>query len=468
MSIFYRPTDGVAADIIPLYYDGEYHLFYLKDYRDPQGHGEGTPWWHLVTRDFVTFHDWGEALPRGGAGEQDLYVFTGSALAAGNGFHIYYTGHNPHFRKAGAPEQAVMHATSADLRLWHKRPDHTFFPPPSRYEPHDWRDPFVFWNAEAGEYWMLLAARHNSGPRRHRGLTACMASRDLVHWEERPPFWAPNLYFTHECPDYFAWGDWHYLVFSEFSDAVRTRYRLSRSLHGPWRRPPDDLFDDRAFYAAKSAGDGEQRYLFGWLPTRAGDKDDGRWQWGGNLVVHELVQQPDGTLCVRAPRSVLAPFSRDVPLNPRPRLGAWEFTADSAASAPEGLAMLALGVLPQEGLTELEVTSTQACASLGLFLRADAELERYYLLRLEPTRSRLVFDRRPSVSEHPFTLERPLDIQVGRATRLSLLVEGSCLVAYVDERVALSARLYDFPAGEWGLFVSEGAARFDKIAVQIK
>jgi hypothetical protein len=29
--IFYRPLDGVAADFIPFYWEGVYHLFYLKD-----------------------------------------------------------------------------------------------------------------------------------------------------------------------------------------------------------------------------------------------------------------------------------------------------------------------------------------------------------------------------------------------------------------------------------------------------
>ena len=49
MGIFYRPDDGVAADFIPFYWQGDYHLFYLKDYRDIPGHGEGTPYWHIVS-----------------------------------------------------------------------------------------------------------------------------------------------------------------------------------------------------------------------------------------------------------------------------------------------------------------------------------------------------------------------------------------------------------------------------------
>ena len=33
---------------------------------------------------------------------------------------------------------------------------------------------------------------------------------------------------------------------------------------------------------------GTRRFIFGWLATRVGEQDDGAWQWGGNLVVHEI------------------------------------------------------------------------------------------------------------------------------------------------------------------------------------
>ena len=80
------------------------------------------------------------------------------------------------------------------------------------------------------------------------------------------------LYFTHECPDLFKMGDWWYLLFSEFTDLVRTRYRMSRSLSGPWIIPERDDFDGHAFYAAKTASDGNKRFIFGWNPTREGEK----------------------------------------------------------------------------------------------------------------------------------------------------------------------------------------------------
>ena len=107
-------------------------------------------------------------LRRGTAEEQDLYVFTGSVIEVRGQYHIFYTGHNPYFRKLNRPEQGIMHAVSDDLMTWHKLEADTFYAPPDRFEMHDWRDPFVFWNETAGEYWMLLAARLKTGPSRRR------------------------------------------------------------------------------------------------------------------------------------------------------------------------------------------------------------------------------------------------------------------------------------------------------------
>ena len=253
MHINYKPEDGWAADFIPFYWQGEYHLFYLKDYRDIPNHGEGYSWYHVVTKDFVHFTDYGEVLARGTINEQDLYASTGSVIYAEGQFHIFYHGQNHYWREAGRPEQAIMHAVSDDLYTWKKIPGHNFGAPLYRFEPHDWRDPFVFWNEEAGQYWMVLAARLKEGPSRRRGCTGLCTSSDLVHWEVKDPFYAPDMYFTHECPDVFRMGDWWYLLFSEFSDACVTRYRMSRSVNGPWITPEVDTFDGRAFYAAKNS-----------------------------------------------------------------------------------------------------------------------------------------------------------------------------------------------------------------------
>jgi beta-fructofuranosidase len=436
----------------------------LKDYRDKAAHGEGTPWFHLATRDFVHFTDYGEALARGTPDEQDLYVFTGCVYEHDGLFHIFYTGHNPHLRARGQPEQALMHATSPDLLTWTKDPANPIlFADSNRFEPHDWRDPFVFWNAEAEQFWLLLAARTKQGPSNRRGCTAVAVSPDLVRWRSAEPLWSPHLYFTHECPDLFRMGDWWYLVYSTFTERHITHYRMSRSLSGPWLAPSNDAFDGRAFYAAKTASDGRRRFAFGWDPSRTDETDTGSWNWGGHLVVHEVVQQADGSLTVKMPTEVAEQFALPVSVRPEPRLGQWRIDDRCLeGTADDSFAWCRLASLPRAARLETTITFSTHTRGCGVILRADETLDAYYQVRLEPGRNRVVFDRWPRPGDEPFMLERPVGLAPSQAVQVRVLVEDSTIVIYVNDEVALTTRGYDHKGGACGLFVSEGSAEFTR------
>ncbi len=464
LHINYKPEHAWVGDFIPFNWEGEYHLFYLKDDRDTPW--QGTPWYHLVTRDFVNFTDHGECLARESPSAQDHFVFTGSVIRAEGQFHIYYTGHNPEFRKAGKPEQAVMHAVSDDLYSWTKIPDQILYAPLDRFEPHDWRDPFVFWNENAGEYWMLLAARQRDGPSRRRGCTALCASSDLSSWEVKEPFYAPDLYFTHECPDLFQIGDWWYLVFSEFTDAFVTRYRMSRSINGPWITPEADTFDGRAFYAAKTAAGEGHRYLFGWNPTQTDGKDYAPWNWGGNLVVHEVHQRPDGTLAVHIPHTVSNYFAAEQPVRfaqsfkvSVPQNGTVQL------DGPDSFRCVSAGKLPEIAKIEARAAFTEPTKGFGIMLRTSQDFEIGYYVRVEPERGRLVFDSWPRRGDYPYMveLERPIRLRPGKPIQITIYVDGTICEVYLDHQIAMSARMYDHPQGNWGIFVAEGNASFSDV-----
>lgn len=466
MPLFYKPTDGVAADFIPFYWQGRFHLFYLKDYRDIPAHGEGTPWFQLVTVDFVHFEEWGESLPRGPVGSQDQWVFTGSVFEKDGTFHIFYTGHNHHLAKENKPVQAVLHATSYDLKTWVKDEGFALFAPADGYEINDWRDPFIYRDARYNEYGMLLAARTTGGASRHRGCVALATSLDLMSWKVQDPFWAPQLYFTHECPDLFKIGDWWYLIYSTFTERSVTHYRMARTLDGPWLCPPDDQFDSRAFYAAKTASDGDRRFIFGWLPTRDGEKDEGSYQWGGNLVTHEVKQQPDGTLSVRSPDTVLDHFLTPVSLSPEIRMGRWMSSSGTFHVGATGrFASLLLGAMPETCLINAKVLMKPGTVSAGLILRSDDAYDNYYQLRIEPASRRIVFDRWPRPGDQPHMHERPLEVSWVDPIHLRVIVDGTCMVAYINDRVALSSRIYNHRAGQAGLFAVEGDVTFTDVTV---
>jgi beta-fructofuranosidase len=121
---------------------------------------------------------------------------------------------------------------------------------------------------------------------------------------------------------------------------------------------------------------------------------------------------------------------------------------------------LGLGAMPDECLIETDVTFAQSTAACGLLLRADATLDTYYQVRLEPANQRLVIDRWPRGGDQPFMLERPLPMQSGQPVRLRLFADGTNLVVHANDLVALSCRMYNHRQGQAGLFVTEGEARF--------
>jgi beta-fructofuranosidase len=293
-------------------------------------------------------------------------------------------------------------------------------------------------------------------------------SNDLIHWEPREPFWSPGLYSVHECPDLFRLGDWWYLLFSEGSERTATHYRMSRSLKGPWLNPPHDTFDSRVYYAAKTASDGPHRYLFGWESTREHNNDQGRWQWGGNLVVHELAQEKDGTLSVHPPSSVEQAISKPVPVKFQPGVGKNEISAeDIRLDAPDSFACSPAGALPGLCRIEAVVTFAEGTEGCGIMLRASPDLDAAYYIRLEPTRHRLVVDSWPRSGEVPFWVEteRPITLRAGVPVKLQIFLEGSLAVAYIGGRIAMSTRMYGRPTGVWGVFANQGAARFTNLRV---
>lgn len=471
MQMFYKAPQGWCADFIPFYKDGVYYLFYLHDYRDVEKQGEGTPWYLLTTKDFVHFQEHGEVLPRGTREEGDLYVFTGcvfedSRKVTDYPYHIYYTAHNPYFPDKGLPMEKVVHAVSKDLFHWEKRDD-LAYQAPEGYERHDWRDPFVWYSEEKQAYCMLTAARFESGPSQYRGCTALSVSRDLLHWQPEAPLLAEGSYYTHECPDYFEWNGWYYLIFSEFSSMCRTHYRVAKSPFGPWVKPQDDVFDSRAFYAAKTAGDGKKRYLFGWNPTRQGENDTGGWMWGGSLVVHEVKQREDGSLYTALPESVSVAFPATKQAFPAASWGNVRRDGNALVlDAVEKTALAACGAMQERLALKVRFEPDREVSEFGVTLHLSDDMSRMYMVRYEKAGGRLVFGKVPGErSEWPFLLEteRLISLPEDEAAELTVYVQGSILEAYLTcggkTGTALSSRMYDLSGGSFGLYARGGRVK---------
>lgn len=468
---FYCPKTGRCGDFIPFYWDGEYHLFHIQ----------GEPWYHVSTKDLVSFTEHGVAIPSGGPDSQDRDIYTGCVTEKDGLFYIFYTGHNPDLAKQGKFGQVVMLANSKDLITWTKDPDFRLEPDTSLYSGGAWRDPHVFWNDAEGEYWMILCSATKDRFSKRWGCTPLYTSPDLMNWTSKGPIYAPGLYDSHECPDMFRIGDWWYLIFSTYSRNWETRYRMAKTPSGPWIVPqPDDLFEGRTFYAAKTLSDGKRRLLVGWTAVKEGEKDEGKYLWGGNLLIHELVQRSDGTLGVKLPDEIRSAFSRPMPLAVEPgstnddasgcSIGQWIVNGTRlSCDSPGRFSSVRLADMPDACMIRASATFAPGTSSLGFMLRMDSDnLENWYQVRLEPGRNRVVFDRSTRYFvDQSFIEERPVRLEPGVPVQLEVVVSGSIISIHVDNQIALTARGYDLTTGSAGLFVEEGDVKFDNVFISI-
>ncbi len=114
-------------------------------------------------------------------------------------------------------------------------------------------------------------------------------------------------------------------------------------------------------------------------------------------------------------------------------------------------------------MIDVTVVFGEHTRSCGIALYTDEAFDKVYMLRLEPDRGRIVFDQWPRKGDIPHVagLERPLALRAGQPCRLQLFIDGTICETYIDDTVAMSARLYEEGQRNWGVFVSEGRAGFE-------
>lgn len=479
--IFFKPNDGWVGDVIPSYEDGEYRLYYLHDKRIGGDYGNHTTWNLITTKDGLNFKDYGITLNNGGEDELDRNAYTGSVIKDREGIlHLFYTGHNPNsnFCVEGKPLQVILHAVSEDGVNWGKDTEFKLYGDNEKYEQFDWRDPFVFWNKEKGQYWMLVTSRVMDSSEKRGGCIALLSSDNLLEWRYEEPFYSPEKYITLECPDYFRMGDWHYLVYSTFSEKFVTHYKKSKDLEGPYKSVIPDTFDGRGFYAAKTASDGDRRYAFGWVPSKQGSNDFGDWEWAGTLVVHEIYQNEGGDLLVKMPDAIYNHFS--VPVDETLITGHSyaRNKNDILLESQDGLAYCVFNKLSSQVLVEATLEEWQDVIDFGIAIRTDETLNNGYFIKFDPYHNRIMFDMWPRTEPGLFQwqiagdkpqaieLERPFDFSKQTEVKVKLILEEDIMCMYVNDEVAMTTRVYNFTGGNLGFFANEGSVKVSNIQIK--
>jgi len=450
--LHFRPSAGVFGDPIPLFANGEYHVFYLIGAHGPCN------WRHIVSKDLMHWTELPEALVVDGAadGPDGGAMFTGSALVARDGgYHIYYTGHND---RNPAGVEVVRHATSPDLIHWTKHPDETIAPDGVIYSNHrqrDWRDPYVFWNEAEQQYWMVLFA--NAAGDGH-GVQGLLTSKDLRTWQPQPPLPGAG---GQECPDLFQIGDHWYLLGGD-------HYSIADQPRGPYRQLPHHVIDRPGVYAGKRQFDGRRHIWSGWtwdVPSLT-DKDQNA-TWGGNQCLpRELYAGPDGQLGCRPAAEITAAFSGvALDLAKRP---AFDLAAAAVWDYDAGGLMLRR---PPTGGSQLTFPAPGNCL-VDLVVRLDPEAQLTVALREPADGPGYRFLLRPGRRQMAIATEAgewtrdDCAVDCAQPIKIQLYLVGTNLECFVNDTYALTRRAYDRAGGRLGLSGSGGAVEVQSLVVR--
>jgi beta-fructofuranosidase len=462
---YYQPEGRRIGDVIPFYWNGEHHIFFLSYgeefyYHTPPG-ARRTPWGHLVSSDLVNWTRLPDAITPSDIEAPDSgSCATGAIFEHAGRFYLYYTGR--HFTRQGKKREVICQAFSDDLITWQKDPNNPIAgPDPETYGLENFRDPFVFRNDEAGEFWMLVTADLPGEVRSRKGCLALLASKDLKTWEHRGPFWQSRTRHQHECPDVFKFGDWWYMFYSD----RRTTYRYSRSPNGPWMAPAVPSLDDRWFYAAKTSGDENRRLLFAWLATKVPQTDSGNYEWGGSLACRELRQNPDGTLYAVVPAE-----HRSARQLSRVTITAPTDEAEISGNAvtirsPYGFAMAVAGDVPADAQVQVKISPAANTRAFGLILRSDAEGAIGYMLRFDPAQGTMSIGTMDKLREPQNLVSQPWQPPVSGPVEVTVTFSGSVIDAFATHGSSVIGRFHEHRGTRLVLWVEDGEAAFDDVSV---
>lgn len=459
----YKPENGWVGDVIPYYENGKYYAFYLHDPRCKEEgvYAEDTTWHLAVTENGLDFENKGESIERGSENKPYLNNYTGSVIKDRDGlYHAYFTAFNEAYKEDGRAVQSVMEAVGEDLLHLEIKEESRFTADNEIYEMFDWRDPYVFYNEEKKEYWMLLCARRKGTGYHRGGCIALCTSKDLKEWKYEAPFYEPDMYITMECPEVFKMGRWYYLVFSTFSDRFLTHYRKAESLDGPWLIPVEDSLDARCCYAIKTAGDDTRRFAFGWIPTRRGCTDYGPWEWGGTMMVHQLKQENDGDLSI-------------LPLKALDDLYCVkEYEGKDICLSSDGLSSF---LLPSSDCFSMDVDLESDASEFGFFLDTDETLENGYQLKIRnSTVSWDIWPRKAGNGCYQWQIDGDKAFLVETIRylkpahnnyRIRVFRSSETVVVYIND-TALSMRFYRKSGGKMGIYSVGGDTRIKNLTVK--
>jgi beta-fructofuranosidase len=287
----------------PIYWKGKYHMFF--QYNPNSAVWGDMHWNHAVSEDMIHWKHMPVAIAPTLGGLDEEGVFSGTAFVQDGKVGMMYTGvKKSSLREATIKDsslqetQCIAMANDDNLSSFTKVQQPVIPHPPENLQVNGFRDPSPW---KQGEWWYTPIA---SGIANVGGAILLYRSKDLRLWEfvkifaqREPSFEAFQPWDVWECPEFFALGDRHVLIFSTMGKAFwqSGRFDAEKLEFHPERI---GILDYGSYYAPKTQLDAAgNRILWGWVQETRPEAEYKVAGWAGMMSLPRVLSMAsDGTL----------------------------------------------------------------------------------------------------------------------------------------------------------------------------
>lgn len=415
----------------PIYWNGRYHMFY--QYNPNGAYWGDMHWGHAVSSDLVHWRHLPVALAPTPGGPDAEGCFTGTAVVQDGHVVLLYTGvHAATERDATIKEppmlretQCIAMAADRDLTSWTKSAAPVIAAPPPNLDVNGFRDPSPW---RQGDWWYTVLA---SGVANQGGAALLYRSHDLRQWEflhvlsgrarsGADRFAAFNPWEVWECPEFFALGDWHVLIFSTGGRVFWQSGKLDEEKM-IFQAVRGGILDYGTFYAAKTQLDrSANRILWGWINETRSLAEYRAAGWAGMLSLPRVLEiSSGGDLYFRVSAEVNHLRSREQSLKISP---------DEKENHRRIEAMRVAGCCG-----EIFCRARRGAIPFGMILRGETEHAPWLTLTYDPH-----YPDRVKIDAHSLTLE----LDHNEDLEVHAYVDGSVIELFVNDRAAWTKRFY--------------------------
>lgn len=451
---YFTPAGGnqFVGDCIPFYKDGTYYLYWLLD----EGHhsalnGLGGHQWCVSTSTDLK-HWEHHPIAIGIDEEWEKSICTGSVAFDGTQFYAFYA--TRLITDGNQVNEQLSYAISKDGLHFTKQKPNPFYTSAPGYSKRHFRDPKVFIDKEGTFHLLVSTETENYTISEGRGCLVHLTSKNLKEWEVLRPLISGQRDVP-ECPDYFHWNGWYYLVYGQGGD---TYYVKSKNPYGPWEYPESQALLEQWVNVAKTAEfKGNRRIIAGWIPSKEENKDYGAERFGGSIVLREAYQLPNGDLATKFPAEAIPSTQSTLNINLVDAENAEKISNQEVILKASGaIGGAFIKNMPQNCRVTVEMEPLGNNNEYGIFLRAGEKADNGYKLSFNPNK-RMVRLGEDAFIEAVSGLDRPI--------KLDIIMKDDIIDVCIDGRRCIVNRLSEKKGNYLWFYAKSGNVKFKNIKV---